>query len=141
MEEKATRVEEWTRRLESERSAGGTWAEMIRRTSESPVLPEALRAETAAVRDEVLYRVMYRGYLDRELRQIEKLSHAERIRVPEGLNYAAIPGLRRESALKLAEIRPATLGQAGRISGVNPADISILMVYIAAEHRRNHSPE
>jgi tRNA uridine 5-carboxymethylaminomethyl modification enzyme len=54
------------------------------------------------------------------------------MRVPASMDYLALPGLRRESALKLAEIRPATLGQASRISGVGPADIGILMVQIEA---------
>jgi tRNA uridine 5-carboxymethylaminomethyl modification enzyme len=85
------------------------------------------------VRDETLYRVTYRGYLERELKQIDKLKHVERIRLPDSIDYLKIPGLRRESALKLQQFRPANLGQAGRISGVNPADISILMVLLAAD--------
>jgi tRNA uridine 5-carboxymethylaminomethyl modification enzyme len=64
--------------------------------------------------------------------QIEKLGRIEQIRIPAGIDYPAIPGLRRESALKLHQMRPHTLGQASRISGVNPADISILMVLIQA---------
>jgi len=56
----------------------------------------------------------------------------EKIRIPETLDYLIIKGLRKESAQKLAAIRPSNLGQASRISGVNPADISILMVVIAA---------
>ncbi len=84
------------------------------------------------VREEVLYRIRYQGYLQREERQIEKLQHAERIRIPASFNYLAIPGLRRESALKLVDFKPFTLGQASRISGVNPSDIGILMVAIAA---------
>ena len=83
----------------------------------------------------VLYRVVYRGYLEREWRQVEKLQEVEKIRIPDSLDYAVIPGLRRESAQKLQQFRPHNLGQAGRISGVNPADISILMVRIAALHR------
>jgi tRNA uridine 5-carboxymethylaminomethyl modification enzyme len=86
--------------------------------------------ESPAIRDEVLYRVSYQGYLAREQRQIDKLSHIEKIRLPVTIDYLSIRGLRRESALKLAEFKPMTLGQASRISGVNPADISILMVLI-----------
>jgi tRNA uridine 5-carboxymethylaminomethyl modification enzyme len=70
--------------------------------------------------------------LEREKREVERLRHVEKIRIPLGMNYAAIPGLRRESALKLANIRPLTLGQASRMSGVNPTDISLLMVAIEA---------
>jgi len=85
-----------------------------------------------AIRDEVLYRVAYQGYLDREHRHVGKLTQLEDMRIPVNFDYSVLRGLRRESALKLADIRPATLGQASRISGVNPADISILMVKIEA---------
>jgi tRNA uridine 5-carboxymethylaminomethyl modification enzyme len=79
-----------------------------------------------------MYRIMYQGYLDRERRQIQKLGQVEKIRSPSDLDYLRIQGLRRESALKLTEIKPHTLGQASRISGVNPTDISILMVLIGS---------
>jgi tRNA uridine 5-carboxymethylaminomethyl modification enzyme len=95
-------------------------------------LPPAFLSEPEPVREEVLYRIRYRGYLEREIIQIEKLSKIEQIRIPSDIDYPAISGLRRESALKLHQMRPSTLGQASRISGVNPADISILMVLIQA---------
>jgi tRNA uridine 5-carboxymethylaminomethyl modification enzyme len=95
-------------------------------------LPQAFLSESQPVRDEVLYRIRYRGYLEREMNQIAKLSRIEQIRIPTQIDYPAISGLRRESALKLHQMRPHTLGQASRISGVNPADISILMVLIQA---------
>jgi tRNA uridine 5-carboxymethylaminomethyl modification enzyme len=82
------------------------------------------------VRDEVIYRVAYQGYLLREERQIEKMAGTERVKLRTDINYLAIRGLRKEGALKLAEVRPLTLGQASRISGVNPADISVLMVWL-----------
>ena len=91
-------------------------------------LPTEFLALPTPVRDEVLYRVRYKGYLDRELRQIEKLRHLENIRVPADLDYVAVHGLRAESRQKLSKVRPATLAQAQRISGVGPADISLLMV-------------
>jgi tRNA uridine 5-carboxymethylaminomethyl modification enzyme len=132
---KATRITHWETFLENTKTTGGAWAETIRRNPASAPLPPALLRESKEVRDEVLYRVVYRGYLEREWRQIEKLKDVEKIRIPDSIDYAAIPGLRRESAQKLQQFRPHNLGQAGRISGVNPADISILMVRIAALHR------
>jgi len=93
-------------------------------------MPDELGREPAPIRDEVLYRVSYAGYFAREQRQIEKFASVDRVRIPENLNYLSVNGLKRESALKLAEIRPGTLGQASRISGVNPSDISVLMVWI-----------
>ena len=132
---KLNRVHYWQSYLENTRSGPGMWAEGIRRDKEIAKLPSELEAETAEIREEVLYRVIYAGYLERELRQVEKLKHAEKIRIPLAMDYAAIPGMRRESALKLAQFRPQNLGQASRISGVNPADISILMIQIAALRR------
>ena len=132
---KLNRVHYWQNYLENTRSGAGIWAEGIRRDKEIAKLPSALNAETAEIREEVLYRVIYAGYLERELRQVEKLKHVEKIRIPSGMDYAAISGMRRESSLKLAQFRPQNLGQASRISGVNPADISILMIQIAAQRR------
>lgn len=130
--EKAKRIEGWVQTLEKTKTAGGTFAAALRRGESASALPVEFAKETEAVRKEVIYRVAYRGYLDRELRQIEKLREVEKIRIPAWLDYATIPGMRRESALKLQQLRPENLGQASRISGVNPADISILMVRIAA---------
>jgi tRNA uridine 5-carboxymethylaminomethyl modification enzyme len=135
--DKQDRVLRWEKHLEEAKTAGGSWADAIRRGNDGvpPALPADFTAEAKEVREEVLYRVRYRGYLDRERRQIEKLKDVEKIKIPSSLDYLAIPGLRRESALKLAQFRPVSLGQASRISGVNPADISILMVLIAANSR------
>jgi len=83
----------------------------------------------------VHYRVVFKGYLDREQKLIEKLKHIDHIKLPEGFDFTQVKGLRGESAEKLQRIAPRTLGQASRISGVNPADISILMVYLEANRR------
>ncbi len=128
-------VERWENYLENTKSSGSSWAEAMRRDKALATLPAELLTEPKAVRDEVLYRVIYRGYLVREQRQVEKLKEVEKIRIPAAFDYLTTPGLRRESALKLDQFRPHNLGQASRISGVNPADISILMVRIAAGHR------
>ncbi len=132
---KKGRVENWIGRLETERNGNGTFADGIRRAGDEGALPLAFKAEAREVRDEVLYRVKYQGYLAREERQVQKLQAVEKIKIPREIDYAGVRGLRRESALKLAEIRPATLGQASRISGVNPADISILMIIIESQRR------
>ncbi len=128
-------VTHWVNWLEENRTEGGRWGDIIRRAESISALPPELEAAGVAVRDEVLYRVRYRGYLERELRQIEKLRDVDRIALPADLDYLAIPGLRRESAQKLQQLQPINLGQASRISGVNPADISILMVRMAAAKR------
>ena len=138
IEAKRERIAHWVSHLEKERAVGGhgTWADAIRRERLGADLPGGLRDETREIQNEVIYRVAYQGYLAREERQIEKMTHIEKIRLPVDLNYRDIKGLRKESALKLSDVRPMTLGQAGRISGVNPADISILMVWLEAGRGR-----
>ncbi len=133
--QKKTRVEYWENYLETTKTFGGTWAEAIRGNKARYSLPEGLLSESKEAQSEVLYRVVYRGYLAREQRQIEKLKEIEKIHIPPSFDYLGTPGLRRESALKLDRFRPLNLGQASRLSGVNPTDISILMVRIAAGAR------
>lgn len=135
---KATKIGRWVERLEQERGRGGsTFAEAIRRSRSQDDFPEDLKAESHEIRDEVHYRVAFKGYLEREMKQVEKMRHIDHIRIPETLNYLNIKGLRLESADKLSRVMPRTLGQASRISGVNPADISILMVYLEAlKHKK-----
>lgn len=121
--------------LETTKTAGGTWADKIRRDDTSIELPCDFLTLPKPVREEVLYRIRYRGYLEREQRQVEKLKDVEKIKIPASIDYLSIAGMRRESALKLSQLRPDNLGQAGRISGVNPADISILMVLLSSGNR------
>ncbi len=129
---KRQQVRTWVASMETTRIHGITIADAIRREGEGASLPAAFLAESIEVRSEVYYHVKYKGYIDREQRQIGKLEHIEKIRIPSEMDFLTIKGLRRESALKLAAFKPYTLGQASRISGVNPSDISLLMVKIAA---------
>jgi tRNA uridine 5-carboxymethylaminomethyl modification enzyme len=132
---KKARIEGWVDFMERTRSGGMLWGDLVRRLRDDAILPADLEREAKPIRDEVLYRVLYQGYLLREERQIQKLGHVEKIRIPADLDYLSIRGLRRESALKLADLKPYTLGQASRISGVNPTDISILMILIESGRR------
>ena len=132
IKEKSSKVLEWTARLESERREGESYALHLRRSHSQEDFPDAMKEESKEVREEVHYRVVFKGYLDRELKQIEKLKHIDKIKLPEGFDFTEVKGLRSESAQKLVEIAPSSLGQASRISGVNPADISILMVHLEA---------
>ena len=130
MRSKEERIQSWQDRLETERSEGRTWGETLRRGGEESVLPEAFAQEEKGVRAEVLYRCRYRGYLAREQRQIARLAEIEEVRIPTDIDDSEIRGLRTECVQKLMDLRPVTLGQAGRVSGVGPADIGILMVYL-----------
>lgn len=75
--------------------------------------------------------IKYAGYIDRQCQEVEKLSFAENIRIPEGFDFASVHGLRNEARQKLAKHAPISIGQAQRISGVSPSDISILMIALA----------
>jgi tRNA uridine 5-carboxymethylaminomethyl modification enzyme len=95
---------------------------------ERPALP-------AHVRTKVEVAVKYAGYIDKQTAQIEKFKRLENYRIPEGLDFQAISGLRLEARQKLSDIRPLSLGQASRISGVSPADINVLLVYLEKSRR------
>ena len=135
--EKKGRVEEWCVRLEKLRLSGGngSMGDGMRRAATGggavPDLPADFLVLSEQVQQEVAYRVNYQGYLLREQRQISKLSESEKIKIPPDFDYLALRGLRKESALKLHAFRPYNLGQASRISGVNPADINVLMIKLA----------
>jgi tRNA uridine 5-carboxymethylaminomethyl modification enzyme len=138
VEEKKKLTEHWIGQLDRIKApqGQGSLADAIRRAASAvtatPELPNDFTVLPKETREEVLYRVRYAGYLNREQRQIEKLSEVEKIKLPKDLDYLKVRGLRRESALKLNELKPFTLGQASRVSGVNPADINILMVVLEA---------
>ena len=84
----------------------------------------------AAVTEEVEIQVKYAGYLARQEKQVAEFKKEEARLLPADLNYEAIAGLRLEARDKLTEIRPVSIGQAGRISGVSPADIAVLLIYL-----------
>ncbi len=88
-----------------------------------PVLPPA-------VTEEVEIQIKYAGYLARQMRQVEEFKKEEARLLPVDLDYSSIGGLRLEARQKLSEIRPMSIGQAGRISGVSPADIAVLLIYL-----------
>ena len=100
-----------------------TYADIAPFDKERPELP-------ASVTEEVEIQIKYAGYLARQLKQVEEFKKEEARLLPPDINYHAIAGLRLEAQEKLAAIRPLSLGQAGRISGVSPADIAVLMIWL-----------
>lgn len=118
----------------SEITTGIKLAELLRRPelsykalsdidTDRPSLPSAV-VRTAEI------KVKYQGYIKRELSEVERQKKLETKRLPSDIDYSKIVGLRLESAEKLEKIRPMNIGQASRISGVNPADISVLLIYL-----------
>ena len=90
---------------------------------------------SAAVTEEVEIQVKYAGYLERQQKQVEEFRREESRLLPADVDYASIGGLRLEARQKLAEIRPMSIGQAGRISGVSPADIAVLLIWLEQKNQ------
>ena len=109
---------------------GSTLAELIKRNDSFEFLPIEFQNLHHECKNEILYQIKYEGYLARELKNIEKLKDSEKIKIPLDFNYQNTPGLRKESAEKLTNIKPETLAQANRIPGVNPSDLNVLMVML-----------
>lgn len=132
---KADAVVHWVDMAEKVAVQGGIMGEVIRRSESTPwdSLAASFLKESDGVKNEVIYQVRYKGYLDRERRMASKLKDLEGWIIPREFSYLSIAGLRAEAQLKLEQTKPATLAQASRISGVNPADISLLMVHLRAK--------
>jgi len=114
--------------------SGSSLADLLRRPQigyksladfdrERPDLPEV-------VREQVEINLKYSGYIERQLREVRDFKRLENKKLPVDIDYSIISGVRTEARLKLADIRPVSFGQAARISGVSPADITALMVYL-----------
>lgn len=114
--------------------SGASLADLLRRPAISYVelakidenRPNLSRAEALTVESDIKYA----GYAARQIGEVKRHIKLEEKKLPAGLDYKAIKGLRIEAAQKLAQIQPLTIGQASRISGVNPADISVLLIYL-----------
>ena len=100
-----------------------SYADIAPFDADRPELPDA-------VTEEVEIQIKYAGYLQRQLKQVEEFKKEESRRLPEDIDYNTIVGLRLEAKEKLAEIRPMSIGQAGRISGVSPSDIAVLLIWL-----------
>ena len=134
IQQKRERIQHWLAIFENQRTQGETWGDKMRRGGAGVETPELFNQESFEVRQEVIYNVVYQGYIEREHRHVKKLSQIEKIRLPADLDYLAVRGLRRECAQKLATVKPFNLGQASRISGINPSDISVLMILMESSH-------
>ena len=91
----------------------------------------------ADVTEQVEINIKYRGYIERQMRQVERFKKSEDQLIPEDLDYADVYGLRLEARQKLSAVRPRSVGQASRIAGVTPADISVLLIHLSAASREH----
>jgi tRNA uridine 5-carboxymethylaminomethyl modification enzyme len=113
----ADTLERWLRRTEVEWSRLAGWE-------------PALAAFAPDVVEQVVLEAKYAGYLARQAAQVERFRRLESRPIPASFDFAAVPQLRAEAREKLARVRPASLGQAGRISGISPADLAVLLLYL-----------
>jgi tRNA uridine 5-carboxymethylaminomethyl modification enzyme len=97
--------------------------------------PDAMRDHGAEINFQIELSLKYSGYIERQTSEVAKLSHLENIRIPADFDLSAVQGLRTEARQKLVHVQPINLGQASRISGVSPADISVLMIALM-RHRQ-----
>ena len=95
-------------------------------------------ALSANVMEQVEIEIKYEGYIQKQLKQVEQVRRLENKRLPSGFDYKNIIGLRLEAQEKLNKIQPLNIGQASRISGVSPADISVLLIWMATKKEQNH---
>ncbi len=125
-------------------SSGTTLAELIRRPelsydalktidADRPIIDSDLSEEVA---EQVNIAIKYEGYISRQEKQVEQFKKLETKKIPENINYDEIKSLRLEAVQKLKEYRPSSIGQASRISGVSPADISVLLVYLSGVYNK-----
>ena len=109
-------------------------ADLLRRPSiDLEVLSPLDKNRPTLSRKELLsveVQIKYEGYINRQMCEVSRQERLESRMLPSTLDYAEIKGLRIEAAQKLSAVRPATIGQASRISGVSPADISVLLIYL-----------
>ena len=128
-------VQEYLEKLGStELKSSATLAELIRRPeltyeslkeidAERPLLPED-------VCEQVNIYIKYEGYLQRQMKQVEQFKKLEQRKIPEHMDYDSVPSLRIEARQKLKQYQPSSIGQASRLAGVSPADISVLLIYL-----------
>ncbi len=117
-----------------------TLAELLRRPELNyellaPLDPDRPKLPQSVI-EQIEINIKYDGYISRQLKQVEQFKKQENKKIPEELDYNEVHSLRLEAKQKLAKFRPASIGQASRISGVSPADISVLMVYLMQYNQR-----
>ena len=143
VQEKYAAVEREIKRLEHTGTAEGRLCDLLRRpenTYDSLAAVDRSRpALPRAVTEAVEIDLKYQGYIERQLRQVEEMKRLESRTLPSDLDYLSIQGLRLEARQKLDKIRPLNLGQASRISGVSPADIAALMVWLGRDNPQSPS--
>ena len=120
--------------------SGTTIGELVRRPELDYEMLEEIDKNrpqySAGVREQVNINIKYQGYIRRQMKQVEQFKKMENKRIPKDINYDEVGSLRIEAVQKLKKFQPLSIGQASRISGVSPADISVLLVYLESRDRK-----
>ena len=116
-------------------TSGSTLADLIKRPEITyeilkPIDTERTEVLSREIMEQIDINIKYDGYIKRQMKQVEQFKKLENKRIPEDIDYDKVPSLRIEAVQKLKQHRPLSMGQASRISGVSPADISVLLVYL-----------
>lgn len=137
--EKKKRVDDEISRLQKIKHEGISLYELLKRPEHNYEELGKFDANrptlTQSEKTEVEVEIKYQGYIQKQINEVEKLHKLEKKKLREDIDYDSIGGLRLEARQKLTQIKPVTLGQASRISGVSPADINVLLVYLEKEER------
>ena len=114
-------------------------AELVKRPELDYFLLDALDKDRPKlpedVQKQVNINIKYEGYIKRQKQQVAQFKKLENRKIPENFDYAQVNSLRREAVQKLNQLKPVSIGQASRISGVSPADISVLLIYLEQKRR------
>ena len=136
-EEKKANLEREFERIRCESQNGIKLEQLLKRNdSRHEDLPQPAGGVSMEVAEQIEITVKYAGYIERQESDVDQFKKMENKTIPAWLDYDEIPGLRNESRQKLKEIQPATVGLASRISGINPTDVSLLMVWIKRGRER-----
>ena len=116
-------------------TSGSTLSDLIKRPEITyeilkPIDTERVETLSREIMEQIDINIKYDGYIKRQMKQVEQFKKLENKRIPDDIDYDKVPSLRIEAVQKLKQFRPLSMGQASRISGVSPADISVLLVYL-----------
>ncbi|MDT3700055.1 MAG: tRNA uridine-5-carboxymethylaminomethyl(34) synthesis enzyme MnmG [Thermincola sp.] len=127
-EKNSSEIRQHTALLELLKRPEISYADLSKMTESFPNLPEE-------VIEQVEVQVKYQGYIKKQMEQVERFQKLESKNIPDWINYEELTGLSTEAKQKLSKLRPSSVGQASRISGVSPADVSMLLVYMEQKYR------
>lgn len=142
MVEKRQKISHWIEKLRTTRHEGGTYEQLLRRPEfsiEDVMARMNDKIDNIEIEERVEVEVKYAGYIERELRSVNRMRKNDERKIPDSFDYQQVRGLGREAREKLERVRPVSIGQAMRISGVTPCDVALLSVCMEKMKRQNRT--